>query len=309
MEYLKDIEYIKELGCIIMKLKIALSVFIPLFFLSCSSKPPENIETIGFLEMIRTTIIKASELKDNKEEFRDYMEESGKEDSLSAFYKNDTIVIRDLKRDHSDDALLYSNGKGQLVLNKSIYIAKNRKGDFLYSMDNENWYLQNNDPKKGKENINFDFDIDSELSDDKKTLTVEFSWEASMGENPVKENIRNREPVTLGEGQIFDHSDKKLININLKKQSILLPTGTILESRFVLNGNLVNGSIENNEIKIKAEKDLFIYTGDKRYGLSFDNEHWNISIFSFKINSENRMVSTSDSKILIDNSIEVLYKK
>jgi len=299
-----------QLNCFIsgMKFKIIL-IIIGFISISCSSKPPVDTETENFLEVLYKMTIKAQELKDNKEELEIYMEETGKEDILTAFYQNDTVIIQELKRNYSYDAIIFSNGAGEVIVNKDLYITQNWKGDFLFSLDNVNWYLQNNDPEKNRENVDFLYDLESSFSEDRKTLSIKYSWEAILGENAKVEGLGKRELISFEEGLIFGHSDKKQINTNFKKKSLLVPKGTIITSRFILSGNLISSIFNEREIVIKAERDLFIYNGDKKIGLSFDNEKWNVSIFAFKINNDSEWYASSDNEIIMNNFLEVLYKK
>ena len=291
-----------------MKLRI-ISILIVLVLFSCSSKPPVNTETENSLVLLEQMIQKAQELKDNDEELEAFMEESGKEDTLAALYENDTIIIRELKRNYSNEAFVYSNGAGEVVVNQDLYVTKNWKGDFLFSLDNENWHKQNINSKEDIENIDFQFDVESNLENDGNTLVISYSWEAILGDNPKVENPGRRETIQLEQGLIFDHNDKKMINTNLNRKSLFVPKGTIVSSRFSINGNLVNSEFNGRDIIVKAKKDLFIYTGDKKVGLSFDNRNWNISIFAFKIKNESQWFASSHREISMNNVVEVLYNK
>ncbi len=291
-----------------MKIKNVLLLIAVLSIASCSSKPPENVKNGKFLKMALLATNKAHELKDKKKEFRLYMEELRKGDLLTSFYKDDTIVLHDLKRENPEDSLVYSLGSGKFYINKDLYVTQNRKGDFLFSLDNIDWYLQRNNQKKGIENVVYDYDILSTLSPDEKLLNIDFSWQISISEKAVPFQIGKKDMVTVGEEMVFDHGDKKKININMKKFIIFVPRGTMISSHFTILGNLVNCETSEGEIVIKAMKDLFFYTSEKRFGLSFDNLNWNLSIFSFRIKVDNEWFSTSDSDVELNRIMEVSYK-
>ena len=268
-----------------MKLRyFCLIILIPVLF-SCSVKPPEDLNAQNFLDLIYASTNKIQELKESEEDLKIYMDQSEKEETLAAFYSDESIILRDVKREFSSKALLYSDGMGKIVVNYNIYVTKNWLGKYLYSIDNETWYFQDNGSDNEIKNIDYKYDLDSSLSDDKKTLIIMFSWEVFIGENAISVKLGSRELVNLHEGLILDHSDKKKININFKKQTLFIPRVTIVESEFNVRGNLIQSNINGHDIIIKPEKDLFLYSGDNKMGLSFDNENWDISIFAFKINS------------------------
>ncbi len=292
-----------------MKILKSLFLFIIIIIIiySCG-KPPDGINEINIIYLIKDLLSKLNDIKDKQEEtlkFFKYI--TNNFNAIISFYKDTTIYIESQEANPTKDSFIHSLANNKFLTTKAIYLTFEEK-DTIYSLDNKTWYSSKSDANKEIEGIKNDYYFYTKTVDN--TLYINYKMAFSIGRAPLISNpSEDKNIINLKKDMIFSSTDEKNITMDLKKNILYIPAGTVLSGNVNISGNLINSQSQSDIICIKSIQNMYFYLRSKMFSLSFDKINWNLNILSFNIEPNIEVRSISNNEIFFDIKASAIYEK
>ncbi len=210
------------------------------------------------------------------------------------FRRNKSISF--LSRERLTSELLYSLNENEFIIKKALYITNYRDKMYI-SYDRSRWYEL--------AGINFDVKMEFDYTPDNRLADNCVIYSIAVTQKPTARSVTingNRRVFNMEPDMLLANKDDEELSIDLKNNILLIPENTTITSELSFAGNLVVGrNGTNNAIAIRALRDMFIYINfpRKHISMSFDNQNWNMMIFSLKFSSFVKVVTTAENKIVM----------
>lgn len=284
-----------------------LIIIIIIIIYSCG-KPPDDMKEINIIYLIKDLLNKLNEIKDKQEEslkFFKYI--TNNFHAIISFYKDTTIYIESQEANPGKDSFIFTLANNKFITTKTIYLTFEEK-DTIYSLDNKTWYSSKSDANKEIEGIKNDYYFNTKTEDN--TIYINYKMAFSIGRAPeIKKPSEGKNVINLKKDMIFSSTDKNNVTMDLKKNILCIPSGTILSGNVNISGNLINSQSQSNIICIKSLQNLYFYLRSKMFSLSFDKINWNLNILSFNIQPDIEVRSISNNEIFFDIKAIAIYEK
>lgn len=284
-----------------------LFIIIIITIYSCG-KPPEDMKEINIIFLIKDLLTQLNAVKDKEEEslkFFKYI--TNNFHAIISFYKDTTLYIESREANPTKNSFIYSLANNKFITTKAIYFTLEEK-DSIYSLDNKTWYSSKSDANKEIQGIKNDYYFETKIEDN--TLFINYKMALSIGKTPeIKKPSEGKSIINLKKDMVFSSTDKNNITMDLKKNILYIPAGTVLSGNVNISGNLINSQIQSNIICIKSLQNLYFYLRSKMFSLSFDKINWNLNILSFNIQPNIEVRSTGNNEIFFDIKASAIYEK
>lgn len=225
-----------------------------------------------------------------------------KYEGIIVFKKGDTISLESFTPANNQDAIILTTNNNNMIINQSMFITRDKK-KFLFSLDGDNW-VSFDEEEKIERKIFFD------TRQFENSIQIRYSMAFLPSEtfSAVKMKF-DKKIVSLEKGLVFHNQDESIINSNLDEVILYLPKDTLLNMNFSINGNLLKSNSINNQVKIEAVRDMYIYIKNKSVSLSFDQDTWTSNILGFDVSNTAHIQSLNNKEILIMFDIKAVYDK
>lgn len=284
-----------------------LFIIIIILIYSCG-KPPDDMKEINIIYLIKDLLNQLNEVKDKEEEtlkFFKYI--TNNFHAIISFYKDTTIYIESREANPTKDSFIYSLANNKFITTKAIYLTFEEK-ETIYSLDNKIWYSSKSDANKEIEGIKNDYYFNTKIED--KTIYINYKMAFSIGRAPeIKKPSEGKSIINLKKDLVFTSKDVNNITMDLKKNILYIPAGTVLSGNVNINGNLINSQSQSNIICIKSIQNMYFYLRSKMFSFSFDKINWNLNILSFNIEPNIEVRSISNNEIFFDIKATAIYEK
>lgn len=272
--------------------------------------PPPGFETVNVLDYTYETLKELNKYSGDVEGFRTFFTKNRDANRVFEFSGGTRIEIESDYGDYYQGVVLRSLPNNDLILERGLYVTEGRKNEALVSLDGNNWYSTRTDFDKEIDNFRNFYSYDMTY----RPLTdyLYIRYKLSSGFNDERKEVFVppwRRTETIEQGMVFKHPDKNKVNYDLTRGIVYIPPGTVIDPNFRFLGNLMQSNKKRGIIEINVLRDMYLYYRGIRFGISFDNENWDLKLFSFKIGSLMQVVADEKDHISVLFGLYVKYEE
>lgn len=289
--------------------KIVISFLLFLLLFTCFT-PPEGTQQVTLLNFIDKMIHQYQSITNKEDNFdkrgKLFFKETKNINNILYFKKGNSISIYSKKELKSP--YVYSIEGNKYFIRKDLYLTSLGEKDLYFSFDNINWL------KVDSKNVDVDLGTNDNLEDTNDGTNINIYYSTAFYPKKDKKYIslkEDRKIIQLSKDMILSDKEKKEITIDLTKNILFVPKGTIICGELEVDSNIVKSEYFDDKIKLTALRDIYFYANfnKKQLSMSFDKKDWTFLFFSIKISSYLKVKAISDKKIKVSLIAKFLYKE
>ena len=313
-------------------------VFGLLVLTGCGSTPGASVPVVDFLDLIEEVLVGNNgftkdvwnNVPDARQTQRDQQRAFNEERRIIRFRQGDRIVLyrAPISRNELDDRgfpvrdLVFGMvDSPQFTTYRTLSLTYDGERTGLISLDRLNWFKTGGGGgPPGSDNSSSD-DEEAEVTflrywiyfDDLvrrgNTISGNLEWVAFLENQEqvephwqwsrIERTTRFMEP-----GAVITSSNRRDITLDLRREILMVPSGTTLDFDFMVEGNLLESVTYPDRFETRVLRDFWVYVRSPRnVSLSFDGSDWRNFIWDFEFKNETKGVIETTRRVNTQSSI------
>jgi hypothetical protein len=304
----------------------------------CGSTPGASVPVVDFLDLIEQVLVGNNSftedvwnnVPDARQIQRDQQRAFNEERRVIRFRQGDRIVLNRVPISRNDldnrgfpvrDLVFGMVDSTQFTTYRPVSLTYDGERTGLISLDQLNWFKtgagagppgsggSSSDDEEAEVTFLRYWIYFDNLERSGNTISGNLEWVAFLENqeqvephwqwNRIERTTRFMEP-----GAVITSSNRRNITLDLRREILMVPSGTILDFDFMVEGNLVESVTYADRFETRVLRDFWVYIRSPRnVSLSFDGSDWRYFIWDFEFKNETKGVIETSRRVNTQSSI------